>query len=84
MEWFWSKKEKRQPRKLFIPESRIEEVLIAADRYCSLPRGQDHLARHSLWKILRGIFPELSEGQWSIGPLDNDRAPYIIEILEEE
>jgi len=60
---------KPEPRKLYIPEANIEEVLEAWDKY------QDH------WKHPSEILPEVQVGNWY--PKFRESPPYLIERLPE-
>lgn len=82
---FWTKKEKniRIPRVLLIPQEYELEIRELCDRYSSVPDGQSRVARYKLWSAVRLIFPEVSEGGWSIDcaqPLQTK----IIEVIDWE
>ena len=53
---------KKKPKEFFgvIPQEYAIEIAELHDKYCSLPRGVDHLARMKLWSRIYEIFPRLN------------------------
>lgn len=74
-------KEKKKPKKVYVPEDKIRLLAELMDDFNKLPYGQDHLALHDFWRVAKEVCPEVREGEWSA--MFRVTKPYFLEILNE-
>ena len=70
------------PRKLYVPEPKIKEVLAVWDSYTlARKEGGGALMRYNFWELACSVFPEISTGKWSA---EMTTKPHFKEILEDD
>lgn len=75
----FKRKEKKQPRRLYIPEEHVREVLEAYDAWDPCKA----VSCYDFWKLLSEIFPEVAE-EGRLWKLDRRKPlhPYLEEKLD--
>lgn len=64
--WNWKRtaSAKREPRKLYFPEEKIEELYALFDADSGAGKGR--VSKLRLWRFILAVFPEVAEGQWTL------------------
>jgi hypothetical protein len=83
MKAWWRRQEvevpKREPRRFYIPEDKIEEYFALSD---ADDREKCRITRYKLWMFVASMFPEVREGRWILGS-ETILRPYVEERIGE-